>query len=153
MFQTKLRKLSSLCRIILCLAQENAPGLLQTGRDEHTLLHMCRLSCFLPQMKLVVCVNEISSTALQPWCSRDGDFDTLQQLLLLINIINSDLCITHNPIFQHESYLLKSSKTKYSVLILRSPMSRSKEFHSSISCLDLKNFSNLSKTYSKTQTN
>lgn len=48
-------------------------------RDVHTLLHMCRLSCPLPQMKLVVCVNEISSTPLQPWCSRDGDCDTLQQ--------------------------------------------------------------------------
>lgn len=75
------RNLSSLCRIILCLVQlfqENAPGVLQAGRDVHTLLHMCRLSCFLPQMKLAVCVNEISSTPLQPCCTRDGDLETLQ---------------------------------------------------------------------------
>lgn len=75
MFQTKLKNLSSLCRTILCLGQlfqENAPGLLQTDRDVYTPSHMCSLSCFLPQMKLVVCVNEISSTPLQPCCSRDG---------------------------------------------------------------------------------
>lgn len=82
MFQTKLKNFSSLCRITLCpgqLFQENAPGLLQTDRDVYTPSHMCSLSCFLPQMKLVVCVNGISCTPLQPWCSRDGDLDALQQ--------------------------------------------------------------------------
>lgn len=135
MFQAKLRNLSSWCRIILCLAQlceENAPGLLQAGRDVHTLLHMCRLSCFCPQMKLAVCVNEISSTALQPWCSRDGDFDTLQQLLLLINIINSDYVL----------HIIPFSNMK---VICSSPRSENILFSSwRVQCLHLKNFIQLS---------
>lgn len=67
-----------------------------------------------------------------PGAAEMGTWMLYNKLLLLINIINSDLRVTHNPAFQHESYLRKSSKWKYSVLTLRSPESRSKEFQSSI---------------------
>lgn len=61
-----------------------------------------------------------------------GTLILYSKLLLLINIINSDLCITHNPLFQHKSYLLMSSEWEYSVLILKGPVSGSREFQSSI---------------------